>query len=77
VAAARGEPQEAALLLGAAARLRGDSPPNAFELPLLERFLPELEAALGTDELSRMMAEGARKDIDSLAHGVVPVPSEE
>jgi len=77
VAAARGEPQEAALLLGAAARLRGDSPPNAFELPILERFLPELEAALGTDELSRMMAEGARKDIDSLAHGVVPVPSEE
>jgi tetratricopeptide (TPR) repeat protein len=77
VAAARGEPQEAALLLGAAARLRGDSPPNAFELPILERFLPELEAALGADELSRMMAEGARKDIDALAHGVVPVPSEE
>ena len=77
VAAARGEPQEAALLLGAAERLRGDSPPNAFELPILERFLPDLEAALGADDLSRLTAEGAGKDVDSLVLGVVPVRNEE
>ncbi len=77
VAAARGAPREAALLLGAAAGLRGDSPPNAFELPILERFLPELETALGAQDLSRLTAEGAREDVDSLVHGVVPVPNEE
>jgi len=59
VAVTRASFEEAARLLGAAEALRGDSPLAFFELPVLERFQPELEAALGIDRFTELKAEGA------------------
>jgi predicted ATPase/class 3 adenylate cyclase len=76
VAASKGLLHEAALLLGAAEAMRGDSPPNPFELPILERVLPELEAGLG-DDLAKALAEGARADVDPVVRGLVAVATKE
>jgi len=59
VAVMRGSFEEAARLLGVAEALRGDSPLAFFELPVLERFQPELEAAVGKDAFAELKAEGA------------------
>lgn len=72
VASARGVAETAARLLGAAARLRRDSPPNRFELPVLARYEPELVEELGEDRVAELEAEGERLDVDAL---VVPVVS--
>jgi len=75
VEAAEGSFEEAARLLGAADALRGDSPPDSFELPVLERILPELEAALGANRSSELRVEGARLGPDHAQ--VVPAGIEE
>lgn len=56
-AVAEGSFETAARLLGAAEAARGDESPDEFEAPVLERYLPGLEARLGT-ELSALVAEG-------------------
>ena len=55
-AAERGSPETAARLVGAATAARGTDEPDEFELPVLERFMPAVEARLGQlafDELER------------------------
>jgi len=71
VAAAKSSFEEGAQLLGAAEALRGDAPPDLFELPVLERLEPELEGALGEDRLARLRAEGARLGPDVVVREVV------
>ncbi len=66
IAAAKESFDDAGRLLGAAANLRGDSPVNRFEAPVLYRWMPELEAVLGEEALSRVMTEGAQADVDAL-----------
>jgi predicted ATPase/class 3 adenylate cyclase len=65
-AAAKERHEDAARLFGAARRLRGDAPPNRFERPVLDRFLPELVARLGEDKVAELGREGARTGIDAL-----------
>lgn len=71
VAGARGSFEDAARLFGAAEALRGESPSNRFELPILERFEPEVEAALGEDGFVELKAEGARVGPDIVLRDVV------
>jgi predicted ATPase/class 3 adenylate cyclase len=76
IAAAKGAFEEAARLLGAAERLRGDSLLNPFEVTILDRFEHELEAALGEDSVAELKAEGARVGHQSPPQ-VVPAGIEE
>jgi predicted ATPase/DNA-binding SARP family transcriptional activator len=71
VAVARGSFDDAARLFGAADRLRGDSPLNRFEEPVLERYGSELEEALGPERLDTLKAEGARRKDETLTAPVV------
>jgi predicted ATPase/DNA-binding SARP family transcriptional activator len=71
-AVAKGAFAEAARLFGAADSLRGDSPVNLYELPVLERFHPLLEAALGKGAVVALKKEGARTDPGALVSEVVP-----
>ena len=73
VAVAHGDLEEAARLFGAAETLRHGAPVSAYELPVLERFEPELLAALGTDRLAELKAEGARFDDAARRREVVSV----
>jgi predicted ATPase/class 3 adenylate cyclase len=59
VAVAEGSYEEGARLFGAAAALRGESPPNDWERRVLERFEPALDDALGTERVVALAAEGA------------------
>ena len=77
IATAKKAFKQAARLLGAADALRGDAPLDLYELPVLERFQPELEAALGDRELARLRAEGARLGSGISVREVVSVGSEE
>jgi len=52
-------PEEPRGVLGAAEALRGDAAVDFRERPVLERFEPELEAALGDDALATLKREGA------------------
>jgi predicted ATPase/class 3 adenylate cyclase len=72
-AAAEGSGESAARLLGAADVLRQSDQPDAFELPVLERLIPELEARLGDDAFVELRDEGKRLDVDALVRQVVPV----
>lgn len=71
VAVAKGAFEEAARLFGAADRLRGDSPLNRFEVPVLDRYGSELEVALDEDRLAELRAEGARLGAEALVSPVV------
>ncbi|HET7744985.1 MAG TPA: BTAD domain-containing putative transcriptional regulator [Gaiellaceae bacterium] len=66
IEAARGAAESAAQLLGAAERLRGDAPPNRFEVPVLERVQPELEERLGADRTAELEAEAALLTVEDL-----------
>jgi predicted ATPase/class 3 adenylate cyclase len=68
---ARGDYDEAARLFGAADELRGDAPPNRFELPVLEEHWPELVRVLGDERFGSLRAEGARTHAKSTAPPVV------
>jgi predicted ATPase/class 3 adenylate cyclase len=71
-AAARERYEDAARLFGAASRLRGDAPPNRFERPVLDRYLPELVSRLGGEQrVAELGREGARIDVDALVAPVV------
>ena len=71
IAAARGHADDAARLFGAADRLRGDSPLNRFEVPVLERYGSEIEEALGATVFATLKAEGARTAPEALLAPVV------
>jgi len=71
LAVAKGAFEEAARLFGAAEALRGDSPLNRFERPVLERFEPQLEAALSETERTQLRAEGVRLGAEVVPRAVV------
>jgi predicted ATPase/class 3 adenylate cyclase len=71
VNAARGEYDEAARLFGAADELRGDAPPNRFELPVIEAHWPVLMRVLGDERFGLLRAEGARSQVTSATQPVV------
>jgi predicted ATPase/class 3 adenylate cyclase len=77
IAAAKKSFDQAARLLGAADALRGDAPPDLYEIPVLERFQPELEAALGEERFARLRAEGARLGTGTSIREVVSVGRQE
>lgn len=60
VIAERDRAEEATRLFGAANALRGDSPLNRFDAPVLALYLPKLEAGLGTESVAQLLEEGAR-----------------
>ncbi|MFO7572875.1 MAG: tetratricopeptide repeat protein [Gaiellaceae bacterium] len=76
VVARRGERETAARLLGAASSLRGESPPNALEAPILNKLVPELENALGREHAATLIEDGARAG-DSLVLEVVTIATSE
>lgn len=67
--------EDAARLLGAAAALRREEKPDVFETAVLDRYLPELDAALGTAR-GELESEGARLGAAQLAE-VVSTGTEE
>jgi non-specific serine/threonine protein kinase len=69
--AEQGDLERAARLTGAAEALRGDGPPDEFETPLLERYLPGLEASFGTEALAALIVQGRMLGIRSLEPVVV------
>ena len=77
VAVAEGSFGRAARLLGAATALRGDAPLELSERLVLERFQPELAAALGDVELSALESEGASMGRQRLLLEVVSTGIEE
>jgi predicted ATPase len=72
----RKEFEHAARLTGAAETLRGTDAPDEFELPLLERSLPELAARLGSDDLETLIAEGRSTGLTAIDPVVVSAESE-
>jgi predicted ATPase len=71
VAVAKGSFEAGARLFGAAEALRGDSAVNRFERPVIDRFGPELEAALPESERAALRGEGARLGADLVPQDVV------
>jgi tetratricopeptide (TPR) repeat protein len=71
VAFARGCFEEAARLFGAAVGLRRDSPLNRFEVPVLDRYGPDLEDRLGEERVAELEAEGMQLGADALIFPVV------
>ena len=74
-AAAASRHEDSARLLGAAASLRGDDQPDAFEAAILSQYLPELDSALGASR-GTLEAEGATLGAAQLAE-VVSTTTEE
>jgi predicted ATPase len=63
--------EDAARLFGAAEALRGDAPADFRELPVLERFEPELAGALGAEGLAARKREGAELGLELAVREVV------
>ncbi len=57
-AVAEGSYEAAARILGAADEARGGEPPDEYEEPILERYVPVLEAHLGANAVRALEAEG-------------------
>lgn len=76
-AAAGGQYADAARLIGAAAALRRGDEPDSFETSILDRFVHDLEAALGEHVLVELEAEGAALGRASLFSEVVPASTKE
>jgi predicted ATPase/class 3 adenylate cyclase len=72
----RGDAERAARLAGAAETLRGSDAPDEFEAPLLDRFLPDVESALGADSLAALTAQGRLLGAQPLAPMVVSAETE-
>jgi predicted ATPase/class 3 adenylate cyclase len=66
-----GSYEAAARMLGAADAARGGDSPDEFEAPVLERYLPELEAQLGLDAVAALTSEGRAMSRGALATVVV------
>ena len=64
---------DAARLVGAAEALRAVDPVDDFERPLLDRYLPELEAELGARRLDELRAEGASLGPEDVSAGLVTI----
>jgi ATP/maltotriose-dependent transcriptional regulator MalT len=77
IAVARGSYEEAARLLGAAEALRGESPVNRFERPVLDRFEPELVAELGDETVAVLKSQGRRHGVTMSRRDVVMAGGEE
>ena len=58
-------------MLGAADAARGGDSLDEFEAPVLERYLPELEAQLGLDAVAALTSEGRAMSRRALATVVV------
>jgi predicted ATPase/DNA-binding SARP family transcriptional activator len=72
VAAAHSQYDEAARLVGAAESLRGsDARLGHHEREILERLLPELEDALGTDNVGALRSEGKHRGWDAVQADIV------
>ncbi|MBA2641637.1 MAG: tetratricopeptide repeat protein [Actinobacteria bacterium] len=71
LAVARGSFEDAARLFGAAEALRGASPVNRFERPVIDRFERTLETALPEAEREKLRAEGARLGTEVVPRDVV------
>jgi hypothetical protein len=72
-AAADGANEDAARLVGAADALRAVDPVDDFERPLLDRYVPELEADLGAPRLDELRAEGASLAPEDVTAGLVTI----
>jgi predicted ATPase/class 3 adenylate cyclase/Tfp pilus assembly protein PilF len=77
VAVARRSFENAGQLLGAAEALHGELPLEPVEVTVLDRFLPELEAALTPIELDDLKARGAAVGHEALLRQVVTTASRE
>jgi predicted ATPase/class 3 adenylate cyclase len=66
-----GSYEAAARMLGAADAARGGDSLDEFEAPVLERYLPELEAQLGLDAVAALTSEGRAMSRRALATVVV------
>ena len=77
VAAGDGFTEDAARLLGGAEALRGDDPPDLFELRTLEQFAGDLEFRLGTAAFGELKIEGRRLEPDAVTRKVVRAGIEE
>ena len=69
--------EDAARYLGAGEALRGDQTPDSFELPLFDRYVPQLEAAMGDQRFSELKAEGAQSAPGAVMRQVVSSGIEE
>jgi predicted ATPase/class 3 adenylate cyclase len=76
-AAGEGSLENAARYLGAAEALRGAQDPDSFELPLLARYVPQLEEALGARRLFELKSEGTGRGARVAIREVVPSGIEE
>jgi predicted ATPase/class 3 adenylate cyclase/Tfp pilus assembly protein PilF len=75
-ASEQGDVEHAARLTGAAHALRGDEPPDEFESPVLERYLPILERRLGREALDELSDEGRSAGLSGLERVVVAADTE-
>jgi predicted ATPase/class 3 adenylate cyclase len=71
VACAKSDFEEAGRRFGAARLLRGDSPLNRFEVPILETCGAELQERLGAERVAELETEGAQLGADALISRVV------
>ena len=76
-AVASGQSNDAARLIGAAEALRRGQELDSFETSVLDRYAPELEAALGAELRAELEAEGATLGRASLVAEVVSTGTEE
>ena len=76
-AAAAGQYEEAARLIGAAATLRGGGQPDEFEAPVLDLYAAELDTALGQKRIAELEAEGAGLGRTAVLAEVVAATTEE
>jgi hypothetical protein len=76
-AAAEGAREDAARLVGAAEALRVVDPVDDFERPLLDRYVPELEAELGARRLNELRVEGTSLGPEEVASGLVTITTTE
>ena len=74
---ASGRHHDAARLIGAAEVLRRGEQLDSFETSVLDRYAPELEAALGAELRAVLEAEGATLGRASLVAEVVSASTEE
>ena len=77
VAAAKGQPEQAARLVGAAEALRGNTGLEHHERAVLDALLPELEHELGEAAYGRLRVEGADLGCDALVGDIVTADTRE
>jgi predicted ATPase/class 3 adenylate cyclase len=71
IASARGHKEQGARLFGAAEALRSGQPPNRFEAPVLDRYVPQLRELLGHERVEALLEEGAHLELDDVTRRLV------